>query len=237
MNFSIILNTRKRPIYLDSAINSLIDNAKNPDEIDFSVRYDNDDLETKAYVDSCPFDDGASMRVKFWSGPRPTNLHKELNFLAKISFGKYIFVFNDDCVMKTKDWDEIAFSKLEDSFEDGVVYGQTFDTSADKPEGAEYSSFPIISRKAFEALGYFMKEEFVGLGGDSSIYRIYKEADRIVDLRDIVVDHFFHNTIEKVMAPDETAQQMRENSWRHSVDPFTVDISKDLEKLKSSLYN
>ena len=75
------------------------------------------------------------------------------------------------------------------------------------------------------------------MGGDSSIYRIYKEVDRVVDLKEIVVDHIFHNTIEKVMAPDETAQQMRENSWRRSIDPFTIDISKDLEKLKKSLYN
>jgi hypothetical protein len=75
------------------------------------------------------------------------------------------------------------------------------------------------------------------LGGDSSIYRIYKEVDRVVDLKEIVIDHIFHNTVEKVMCPDETAQQMRENSWANKMDPFSIDIQKDLDKLRKSLYN
>ena len=157
--------------------------------------------------------------------------------LAASSSGQYILVFNDDCVMQTSGWDTHACAFLDNSFQDGICYGQTSDTSADKPRDAEYSSFPIISRKAFNALGYLMKEEFVGLGGDSSIYRIYKEVDRVVDLKEIVIDHIFHNTIEKVMSPDETAQQMRENSWRDNVDPFSINIEKDLEKLRKSLYN
>ena len=139
--------------------------------------------------------------------------------------------------METNGWDEIAFSKLENSFEDGIVYGQTSDSSADKNKDFDYSSFPIISRAAFNALGYFMKEEFVGLGGDSSIYRIYKEISRIVDLKEIVIDHIFHNSVEKVSNPDETARQMRENSWSENVDPFSIDITKDLDKIKKSLYN
>ena len=44
-----------------------------------------------------------NFEVKFLSGPRPNNLHTELNILAGASFGKYIFVLNDDCVMQTKE--------------------------------------------------------------------------------------------------------------------------------------
>ena len=50
MNFSVILNTRKRPMYLDSAIASVIETADNPDLVDFWVRYDNDDELTGQYV-------------------------------------------------------------------------------------------------------------------------------------------------------------------------------------------
>ena len=234
MNFSVILNTRKRPMYLDSAIASVIETADNPDLVDFWVRYDNDDELTAQYVKTDPYN---IRKVKFLSGSRPNNLHKELNLLAAASSGQYILVFNDDCLMQTNGWDTHACAFLDNSFQDGICYGQTSDTSADKPQDAEYSSFPIISRKAFNALGYLMKEEFVGLGGDSSIYRIYKEVDRVVDLKEIVIDPIFHNTLEKVMSPDETAQQMRENSWRDNVDPFSINIEKDLEKLRKSLYN
>jgi hypothetical protein len=221
-------------MHLDSAIDSLLSKASDPNNVDVWVKYDNDDEATDAYVKTVPFD---VKKVKFFASPKPTNLHAELNKLASICFGKYIFVFNDDCIMETRSWDKIALSKLKNSFKDGVVYGQTSDTSADKNKDYDYSSFPIISRAAFNALGYFMKEEFVGLGGDSSIYRIYKEIDRIVNLKEIVIDHIFHNSIEKVCNPDETAQQMRGNSWLKNIDPFSIDITKDLEKLKKSLYN
>ncbi len=55
MNFSIILNSRKRPMYLDSAINSVLETADNPNLIDFWVRYDNDDEITSEYIKTNPF--------------------------------------------------------------------------------------------------------------------------------------------------------------------------------------
>ena len=41
------------------------------------------------------------------------------------------------------------------------------------------------------------------------------------------------------MNPDETAQQMRQNSWtvNTGLDPFSIDIQKDLDKIKKFLYN
>ena len=53
MNFSVVLNTRKRPMYLDSAITSFIETADNPDLIDFWVRHDDDDELTQQYVKTC----------------------------------------------------------------------------------------------------------------------------------------------------------------------------------------
>ena len=237
MNFSVITNSRKRPIHLDSAINSVIENSKHPNKVDFWIRYDDDDLETKAYAESFPFGEELPLRVNFLEGPRPSNLIKEVNVLAKASSGKYILIWNDDARMLTKNWDEIALSKLDDSFKDGIVFGETSDTSADKTKGFDYCSFMIISRKAVDALGFFFIEDFVTLGGDSSIQRIYESVGRVVDIKEIVIDHIFHNTVEKVMNPDQTALEYRQNSWANPVDPFTIDISKYLEKLKKSLYN
>ena len=63
MNFSVILNTRKRPMHLDSAIDSLFNKALDPDNVDVWVKYDNDDETTDAYVKSVPFD---IKKVKFF---------------------------------------------------------------------------------------------------------------------------------------------------------------------------
>ena len=46
----------------------------------------------------------------------------------------------------------------------------------------------IISRKAVDALGFFFIEDFVSLGGDSSIQRIYESVGRVVDIKEIAVD-------------------------------------------------
>ena len=34
-------------------------------------------------------------------------------------------------------------------------------------------------------MGFFMHEEFVGLGGDSAIYRVYEQINRVVDMSEI----------------------------------------------------
>ena len=150
-----------------------------------------------------------------------------------ISIGEYIFILNDDVVFLTKDWDKIAYEKLESAkTKDGILYGKTYDTSVDRPPGGEYSSFPVVSRSAFNTLGFVMHNDFVGLGGDSAIFRVYRAINRVVDLTDIQLDHTLHNEISKVLIPDLTAYHMRLNSAKNLVDPTTLDVSKDIEKLQ-----
>jgi hypothetical protein len=77
-----------------------------------------------------------------------------------------------------------------------------------------------------------MYSEFVGLGGDSSIYRVYKELDRVVDCSEVQLDHVYHSNIFRVMTPDKTAAEMRENTQRSYLDPYTFNVSKEVDKLK-----
>ena len=80
-----------------------------------------------------------------------------------------------------------------------------------------------------------MHEDFVGLGGDSAIHRVYSEVDRVVDLNDIWLDHVLHNDIAKIILPDETAQRMRQNTANNYVNPMGLDISLDVEKLREAI--
>jgi hypothetical protein len=235
MKFSLILNTRKRTKFLVGLFNSLFENTANLNEIEILIRGDKDDEETLAFyhekIKHLNYDN-----IMFIMGKdRPTNMHTSLNFLAKYSIGEYIFVLNDDVEFQTKDWDKIAYEKLSKSKEkngDDILYGRTNDNSVDKPPGAEYASFPIISKEAFDTLGFVMHEDFVGLGGDAAIHRVYSAVDRVVDLNDIWIDHVLHNELSKIMLPDETATQMRINTGKNYVDPITLNIKKDVDKLK-----
>jgi hypothetical protein len=238
MKFSLILNTRKRTKFLVGLFNSLFENTAELNDIEILVRADKDDEETLQFyhdkIKHINYDN-----IMFIVGKeRPTNLHTTLNFLAKHSIGEYIFVLNDDTEIKTKDWDKIAYDKLDEARRknrDRILYGRTNDNSVDKPPGGEYASFPIISKEGFNTLGFIMHEDFVGLGGDSAIYRVYNSVDRVVDLNDVWIDHVLHNEISKIMVPDETAYEMRLNTGNNYVDPLKLDVSKDIEKLKQKI--
>jgi hypothetical protein len=77
-----------------------------------------------------------------------------------------------------------------------------------------------------------MYEAFVGLGGDSSIHRLYEGIDRIIDVTEIKINHELHNSLASISNPDQTAADMRRNTSLNFVDPYTFDVSKEVEFLK-----
>ena len=222
---TLILNTRGRPDLLVEMINSFVDNAYDINNFRFAIWVDEDDLATITKLEGL----NTAANIYVVIGQRPKNLHSTLNSLAK-SFGSdYIFVLNDDVKMLTKDWDtKITVDQNE------IIYLYTHDNSADKESTAEYASFPILTRAAYEALGYFMSEAFVGLGADVHLWRVFKALNRIKAV-DIELDHVYHKTVELVRSPDRTAIEMRQNSWRSNFDCWNIDISSDVERVKNEI--
>lgn len=227
--FSIILNTRRRPELLDSLFKSIVANTSDIKSIEILLSCDNDDIETHNYlVTSGKLPPEITLIGKAEFIDRERNLHKRLNRLANSADGKYIFVLNDDTEILTSNWDKIALKELEQQGD--IIYGRTHDNSCDKEKAAQYASFPIISKKAVDKLGYFMSEQLVGLGGDVHIWRVYSALNKIVDIP-IDIRHTLHETIDKVINTDNVALEMRANTYAHRVDCWTMDISKDVEKL------
>jgi hypothetical protein len=236
MNFSIILNTRGRVEQLKRFIQALDFSTSNIFDVEVVIRCDIDDLPTTTYLNN--INQQSPLGYNVIAGVRPFSLNASINELAAAAKGKYIFVLNDDAEVHTPDWDQVALNyfdeyKSKHNIKDDILYGLTSDTSADKPVGKTYASFPIISRQAVQALGYFMDPRFVGLGGDSGIYRVYQAIDRVVEMPNLIVDHVFHDTIFKVMAPDRTAAEMRANTYANPIDPFTIDITDSVQRLKN----
>ena len=233
IQFSVFLNSRGRPQLLENAINSVYDNCSYPNSIEMLVRVDTDDRETIRALNTLEHPN-----LSYFVGPRPQNLIASYNELVNQAKGQYLFVFNDDVQLLTKDWDKIILNKIE-SFKkergivDDIVYCETSDTSVDKTAGHDYCSFMIISKEAVDALGYFMNEAFVTLGGDSHIHRIYKAIDRIVDCKEILLDHIGHNTIERIMNPDIVAAEYRQKAWITSPSPFDFDIKDEINRLRA----
>lgn len=239
MNFTVFLNTRGRINQFKHCLEILEHNTKDKSKVEFIVRGDDDDTETTEFFSTLKNRNTFDFRPIV--GGRPVSLCGSFNEMAGLGRGKYLFVLTDDAEVLTPNWDEIALDrinefKLRRKVKDGIIYGCTSDTSVDKVKGESYASFPIISKEAFNVIGMFMYDTFVGLGGDSSIYRVYKGINRVVDLSEIQIDHIYNNSIFKVMSPDLTGHEMRQRTAQAgSVDPFTFDVSNEIAKLTAAI--
>lgn len=136
---SVILPTRKRVEPLKRAIGNLIDLADEPEKIEILLKVDSDDQETIDILPTLP-DQVKSIVYPRFRGY--ADLHIFANDLARISQGKWLWGYNDDCILYTKGWDTII-----------KEYGDKFlIINADSNTG--HPCFPIFPRKLFEWWGH-----------------------------------------------------------------------------------
>ena len=240
MNFSLFLNTRHRVGLLADLLQSIEKTADDLGSIEILLGIDKDDYETASFIDHLGMiisDLDLRDNISFYSDNRPTNLHVKMNFLASQATGDNLFVLNDDVQFVTPGWDALILQALKKQTPepDHIYYVGVSDTSVDKDERENYASFPILTREAYDTLGYFMSEKFVGLGADVHLWRIFNEVGRCIFVPSVTLDHVRHNTLDKVMSPDPVAQQMRENTWANPVDSWSIDISKEVEKINEKI--
>lgn len=228
MDFSIVLVSRERPNLLDNLLNSIERTTTLSYEI--LVGCDDDDQLTRNSVQAYLY---KHKNVKFFFKPRRDNLHKYLNELAEMTTGDYIFGLNDDCEILNKDWDKKTREALDKV--GPCCYGVTKDNSIDRVSD-DYAAFPIVSRKAYEVLGFFMEEGFGNHGADVILHRIYSGAGISYKVP-VEIRHIFHESTPMLQArlSDKTAFEMINRTF---TDPnflknlYTYDVRKYIERLK-----
>ena len=141
MTVSILLPTRKRVPLLKKCVESLLDNASDPTKIQLLFGVDDDDPETIDYLKD--FKHPARSVIKF-QRQGYENLHLYNNSLASYAQGLWIMFFNDDAIMKTKNWD-LEINKFDGQFKLLKVREQT---------GHPYSIFPIMPYDWFRCLDH-----------------------------------------------------------------------------------
>jgi hypothetical protein len=167
------------------------------------VGLDNDDIHLNDYIDIAGHTKNCILDIQ----DRNSNLHIRMNSILNKVNGKYIFVLNDDCLLTTYLWDKQAYDIL-DNFGD-IVYGRTKDNSIDRVSDT-YAAFPIISTKAAKKLGFIMDNTYGNHGADVITYRIYEQANKVIDLSCVTIDHIYHNSIDglRMRQNDTTATEM-----------------------------
>lgn len=108
---SILLPTRGRTHALYDSLRSLIDHAADPSRVEILLGLDDDDTEPREFIQSVIADylrsHSVECRAQIFQPLGYENLHTYVNTLASAATGDWLFVWNDDALMDTQDWDNI----------------------------------------------------------------------------------------------------------------------------------
>jgi len=234
LKFSLILNSRNRPDHLQIFLTSVINTTKDIEDIEVIIGLDKDD---PSLIDSLNVLNKYKF-VNYLVQNRPINPNSSLTRLGLLSIAPYLFVLNDDTRLVTHSWDVLAWRTLSayaTRLSDDICYGRTIDQSIDKDKDGKYCAFPILPKKTIDILGFIVPPAFPGLGGDVAIYRIFEKIGRIVDIP-LIIEHTMHQTLEQVINPDQTALEMRQNTYRHNTNWNTFPIDDYVFKLEDYIY-
>ena len=237
-DFSIIFNSRSRVPMLRKMLESVASKTKDIEKVEVIVNFDDDDQESLPVLhllkNDFPF-------LKCLVNPRELNIHTNVNKMAFISKGRYIWPLGDDCHIMTQDWDFIAKDKFEQAdelFSDGIFLGAVESTSVDKCLSyGWYCDAPMLTRKGLDALGYLIHPHFISVGADVATWVVYASVNRIIDIREIIFDHVTHNSFEACNKKDQTQIEYLQRQMSNQVfNPFTYDYSKYIEEIKKVVY-
>jgi hypothetical protein len=234
MNFSIVLASRERVGLLTDLIKSVKENTTDISNVEMLVAIDNDDHGTreaaKSLMRDYPF-------VHIYNRPRSSMLNNDyLNWVySNYGCGRFAIVCNDDCAFRTKDWDGIALRKLNNYLHDkpdGIVYGYLSDALINR-NGMNYCCFPLLSRKGYEVLGWLMPPEYPSWNADIAIWKVYRAANRICDLSDIMVEHIAYHSNKRARDHISYHVQQLSDRVRHEI-PMEPNMQKLIEAIAES---
>jgi glycosyltransferase involved in cell wall biosynthesis len=225
MNFSLIVPSRQRVDLLDQFITSVEKTVLDPSNIEIMVVADTDDYPTIQYLRKKE----CSMLRPFIRNPGNSISVDYQNWVFERSYGKYLFVLNDDVELMTNYWDKIVLDKFKaNAKHDGILYGWVSDVENCKKDVIkDYSAFPIISRRGAEVLGFLMPPYYSGWTADICIHEIYSKVGRVIDLKEVVALHKSHWVGKR--EKDDLFPRMQQKSHDAS---NQHDVSADVSKLK-----
>lgn len=184
---SLLCPTRGRPDRVCIMIESVIKTTEKLENVEILFYIDSDDDKKDDYIVSInnllnkynnPF-----KRVLPYIG-EPMSISKSWNIIAEKCEGDILVMANDDEVWITKGWDR-RLNEEADKFPD-EIYCIYFD---DGTLHENHTSFPMVSRKWYETLGYFTPGIFNFASNDNWIEYIARRICRLHYVPDVLVEH------------------------------------------------
>jgi len=177
---SILLPSRKRVDSFEKSINSLINNSSKSNNFEILIALDNDDMENNLLKTNIISNiqnkyTFISFQVVLFERQGYTNLHVYYNKLANISKGKVLWLWNDDCVVETLNWDVFFIINHYNNKNPLHFYN---------PVGAGVW-FPAISKETYNIIGHFSKSPH----NDTYIEYIATELNMLHTIEEVYVNH------------------------------------------------
>jgi glycosyltransferase involved in cell wall biosynthesis len=165
MRISVILPTRGRKEPLLKSIQSLLDQADEPDQVEILLGMDNDDLDTVDYVKSVILPMYPNVKLYMYPPYGYGKLNVYANSLAALSTGHWLMLWNDDALIQNKSWDTIIDGY--DSHPMPLLRMPVMYMSH------PFALFPIVKRKWFEIVGTMSSYVHI----DRFIYNVNSNID------------------------------------------------------------
>lgn len=181
---SICTATRKRPFEYRRLAESVLDNAKTPEDIEFVTYRDDDDTTQYQYVGN----------YKEVIGPRILYA-KMWNECAEVASGDIYMQVPDDFVFETKDWDLLVYHAF-DQYPDKIVLAFPYD-GIEHHKGFGTTFF--LHKNWIDTVGYFVPPYFSGYFIDNWLNNVATVLNRKYQL-EMMVRHLW-------VEHDETHQE------------------------------
>lgn len=228
---SILLPTRKRTELLRRSLHSLLANAYDNSKIEYLLAFDEDDKDSVYYFITkiIPLfrQYQANYNITISQRYGYNKLHHYINDLASIATGDWLFFWNDDAIMKTKNFDKIICDV-------NKFVVQRVKTHNDHPN----TIFPIVPKTYYNVLGHLSTHAAI----DCEISQLAYITD-IMYNNEIEVDHERYDLTGKNL--DSTYEERNLENLEGNVDNLN-DFNhitnrnlrqKDLEKLVDYMRN
>lgn len=211
MKFSLILPTRNNIEGLKKMFKSIEDTAFYLPNVEVLLAVDLDDPQYEEIKN-------IETKVNFQTYRREQSTYfprDYYNWLALMCDGDAIQAFNDDACYETPCWDEIIAKKVKGK---DIWFADIHDTT--RPH---YPCFPMVSRKAYERLGFILHPQIHNWPSDGKIYEVYDKAGVIVNCHDVKIKH------DRVVENKKHFEKLADQDL-HSGN-LNIDIDADVDRL------
>ena len=181
-SIAVLLPTRSRTTALTDSVTSIVNLAKNPLHIQLLFGFDNDDAVGLNHFTSViqPFLDehNVDYSAQGFDSMGYAGLNRYYNHLAKSTSADWLFVWNDDAIMQTQDWDQVIASYT------GQLKLLKVHTHNEHP----YSIFPIVPKQWYDLFGHLSRHQMI----DAELSQMAFALD-LIQVIDVDV---IHNQVE-----------------------------------------